>query len=137
MNERQGVIFTAHGHLKGSEAVDAVREVNAADLAGTPVLYSFFDFNGITGLDISTTHLHQIADIAVATSKQKTIGRVVAACAKNDLQFGLVRMWQVYVEETGWQTHVLRDRVEAIDWIRERVAKTFGLQAELNRSVSA
>ena len=126
-----GAVATAIGHLDGADAVEAVRKVNASDLTQTPVLYALFDFNSITALDFSTTQLHEAADIAVAAAKKKKNGRIVAVCAKQDLAFGLARMWKVFVDKTGWETMIFRDRSEAVAWIKARVEARFGRAVEL------
>jgi hypothetical protein len=40
-------------------------------------------------------------------------------------------MWLVFVEQTGWEVMVFRDRSEAVAWVRERVAAKFGVNVTL------
>jgi hypothetical protein len=44
---------------------------------------------------------------------------LVAIAAPRDYAFGMARMWQAFVEDTGWNTAVFRSRAAASDWLRE------------------
>ena len=127
----QGVFSEASGHLTGSDLLTAMTEVNSPSLAERPVLYTFFDFNGVMGVSISTDQVRAAADLAIRGSRYQSVGRVVSIYAKDDLPFALARMWQILVEQTGWETRVSRDRSEAMTWIQERVSARFGLQVAL------
>jgi hypothetical protein len=82
-------------------------------------------------VNISGDDVRAAADIAVKGSRYQSVGRVVAICARSDFPFALARMWQVLVRETRWQTHVFRDRAEALSWIKERVGADFDVHVNL------
>src|SRR6185312_4632542 len=103
-------------------------DVNSHALANTPILYTFFDFNGVTGLDITTAQVSLAADLSIRGSQRQSVGRVVAIYAKDDLPFALARMWQVLVDQTGWDTRVFRGRDDAVIWVRELVTLKFSIQ---------
>jgi hypothetical protein len=128
----QGVFAEASGQLTGNELLTAVSGVNSPGLAEKPVLYTFFDFNGVMGVSISADEVRAAADLAIKGYRYQPVGRVVTIYAKDDLPFALARMWQVFVEQTGWETHVSRDRSEAVTWVQERVVARFGIQAVLD-----
>ena len=44
---------------------------------------------------------------------------ILAIVAGQDIQFGLSRMWEAYVERVGWQTAVFRTRAEAELWLQK------------------
>jgi len=68
----------------------------------------------------------------LSRSEHQAVGRIVALYAKDDFPFALARMWQVFVDQTGWATRVFRDRSEATAWVRELAIVRFGIQiAEL------
>jgi hypothetical protein len=128
LNERQGVFAEASGQLTGSELISAMATVNAPTLAEAPVLYTFFDFNGVTGVGITTDQIRAVAELALTGSRYQSVPRLVAIHAEADLTFALARMWQVFVDETGWETMVFRKRTQAVDWVRERMAARFGIE---------
>jgi hypothetical protein len=132
LDERRGVLAEASGELTGDELLTGMADVNSLDLAERPILYTFFDFNGATGVNISTIQIRAAADLAIRGSGRQSISRVVAIYAKNDLPFALARMWEVFVNQTGWETYVFRARSDAVIWVRERVAARFGIQVALN-----
>ena len=68
LDERRGVLAEASGELTGDELLRGVADVNSVDLAEKPVLYTFFDFNGVTGVNISTMQIRAAADLAIRGS---------------------------------------------------------------------
>lgn len=132
LDERRGVLAEASGELTGDELLRGVADVNSLDLAEKPILYTFFDFNGVTGVNISTLQIRAAADLAISGSRRHSISRVVAIYAKNDLPFALARMWEVLVNEIGWETYVFRERTDALAWTGERVSEKFGIPITLN-----
>ncbi|MFZ0693159.1 MAG: hypothetical protein WAN51_03260 [Alphaproteobacteria bacterium] len=131
LNDGQGVVYTASGKLTGTEVVAALAEVEAPDHAPTTIVYAFFDFDDVTGVEVSTPQLRQMAEIAIHASRRGAVGRVVAIYAKDDLPFALARMWMVFVEQAGWETAVFRTRSEALAWVRKRVAEKRGVNVQL------
>ena len=127
-----GVFAEVSGNLNGSELLTAVTEVNSRNLAEKPILYTFFDFNGVMAVNISIDQVRAAADLAVKGSRTQSARRVVAIYAQDDLPFALARMWQVLVNETGWETYVFRQRPQATIWIQERVGANHGLQIALD-----
>ena len=128
--DNHGAWATASGRLTGNEVLGAIKEVNARH-ATTPVLYTFFDFDAVTEIDLVTEKLRRAADTAIDASRMASVPRVVAICAASDLSFGLARMYMALIEETGWETAVFRARPEALMWLRRRVAAKFGIEIEL------
>jgi hypothetical protein len=132
LNGREGIVADASGRLTGSELISAMTEVNSPILTKTPILYTFFNFNDVTGVDISTSQVRDAADLSIRGSLYQSVSRVVAIYAKQDLVFALARMWQVFVNQTGWETQVFRERSGAVSWVQERVAATFGIEVALD-----
>ena len=108
-------------------------DVNSVDLAERPILYSFFDFNGVTAVNISTDQVRAAANLTLRGPTYQSISRVVAIYAKDDLPFALARMWEVLVNQSGWETYVFRERSDALAWMGQRVSEKFGILITLNR----
>jgi hypothetical protein len=131
VNEGQGAIFTASGELTGSDVARAYSDIIAAVATETiPYCFNLFDFNGVSGIKISSAELEDLAYHALRLSRLAPAGRVVAIHATSDFAFGLSRMWMVFIEQTGWEVELFRDRSKAIAWLRERVAARFGIIPE-------
>jgi hypothetical protein len=118
--------------LTGGELLRAIAGVNTSALEEKPILYTFLDMDEVTQAEISTSHVRAAADLSIKGSRYQREGRVVAILASGDLTFALARMWMVFVEVTGWETLAFRDRSDAVDWLRERTAKKFGIQVSLD-----
>lgn len=76
-----------------------------------------------TDLDAGGLTMENIETLGRKTASQKEICKV-RKCAHvviNDLQFGLVRAWEIIVsmyDLTGLETMLFKDRDEAIEWIK-------------------
>jgi hypothetical protein len=55
-------------------------------------------------------------------------GFLVAVVAKQSAVFGLVRMWEAYIEGIGWEVNVFPSLDGAENWIRTRVREKFQLR---------
>jgi hypothetical protein len=77
---------------------------------------------------VSTSELETIASQNEKASEYLTDG-MIAVVAKNDLVFGISRMWEALVENTGlqWEIVVLRAKEDAEAWIQKRVKEKFGI----------
>jgi hypothetical protein len=132
IDERHGLFSKASGLLTGTELLWAIAGVNTSGLKEKPVLYTFLDMDDITGVEISTAHLREAAELAITGSHYQGVARLVAICARGDLPFALARMWMVFAEVAGWETLVFRGRSEAVAWLRELTTSKFGIQLSLD-----
>lgn len=94
----------------------------------TKNVYGLIDYSDITEFEVSTSELETIASQYEKASEYLTDG-IIAVVAKNDLVFGISRMWEALVENTGlkWEIVVLRAKEDAEAWIKERVKEKFGI----------
>jgi hypothetical protein len=51
---------------------------------------------------------------------------VAAGVARRDLDFGLARMWQAFVDGNGWETMIFRSQLDAARWIEESTVQRPG-----------
>ena len=87
-----------------------------------PLLYILFDGDHATAVDVTVQDLRDIAQQDVRASRE--LPRLsVAVFAQDPLAYGLARMWQVYVDASGWRTAVFLDRAAAVAWLRSEVAE--------------
>jgi hypothetical protein len=75
---------------------------------------------------ISTDALKELAGLHNVLAEHTFTGMPVAIVAPRDVEYGLSRMWQVFVEENGWETMVFRSRTEAERWLPQRLTQTCG-----------
>ena len=89
-------------------------------------IYSFVDVTSATEVNVSTQSIYQIASLCKAAAKNNRHA-LVAVVASQDLIYGLARMSQVLMEETGWQHEVFRNREDAEAWLRTKAKERFGI----------
>jgi len=130
MDSGKGIVFAMSGHVTGNELIALVGDLFSRNFAAEPFLYSLVDCHDVVGMNISSMQLREIAQQHISAS-QNLPKHVVGVFAKNDLPFALARMWQVFVEQTGWDARVFRLRPEAVDWVKQHVLITFGVAITL------
>jgi len=59
---------------------------------------------------------------------------IIALISTSDLQYGISRVYQAYVGDSGFLTEVFRDRKSAEEWIKNRLKKSNQLKLTLLRS---
>ena len=104
------------GDAEPSVFQEFVQEVLRLDKwnPGTPILTNHTELNAGP---LTISEVHELANIA-ATFRAE-LGRCrMASLVGRDLEFGLARMWEVFVEDR-WdgETHVFRERADAVDWL--------------------
>ena len=121
-DDRKGAILVGSGRLKGTEFIAANNELFARDFEAEPLIYILFDGDHATSVDVTVQDIRDIAQQDIeASSKLPHV--LVAIFAHDELAYGLARMWQVYVDASGWRTAVFRDRAAAVKWLQKEVAE--------------
>jgi hypothetical protein len=131
LNDNHGVRATAFGELTGAELIDAVRRVNAFAVTTKALCYTFFDFDGVKRISISIGDIARAADCTVESAKLGDTERIVAIFANGEFSYRLALVYMTFIEETGWEAWVFRDRSEAVSWLRGRAALKYGITAEV------
>lgn len=121
-DDERGVVLTGTGIVAGEDFLASNREIFSRDLATRPYGYILFDANGMTGTAISAGALREAADQGIAVSRYMP-HLVFAIYANSDLAYGLARMWEIFVQRSGWKTQVFRTRSAAVAWLREEASK--------------
>jgi hypothetical protein len=109
------VSFT--GLTTGAEIVEAKAAALAYPYADR-FQYVLCDFSDADRLDVPTSA------VRCAAQADRDFARAhapfaVAVVAPQTLTFGLSRMWQAFVDDTGIRSTVVRTREEAVGWLAE------------------
>ena len=121
-----GVLIVGTGMMSGQELLEAKTALFADQDRTRRYRYGLIDYAGVTDLEMTSRELELVA----AKDRQAAViapGVCVAIIANKDVVYGLARMWEAYMHNAGWETHVFRSRESAEAWIRERVVKHFGV----------
>jgi len=112
-----GALFSGSGVVTGQELTN-INEFESEEY--NKCKYWLYDFSETEIFDVSSEEIKTVAsqDLSEAKEDPDIIGAVVAP---KDLIYGLVRMWEIYSEKTGWNVMVLRSRAEAETWIQKQL----------------
>jgi hypothetical protein len=126
----KGVLWMGAGTLTGEDLLLANKEMFSRDIVAEPYHYGLFDSAAVTEVEISADTMRQNAmqDVSEARQMPKF---VFAIYAKSDVTFGLARMWEALVGESGWTTRTFGKRSDAVEWLKAQVATKFGYQISL------
>ena len=131
LNDKHGVRAVASGELTGEAFIAAVRQVNVFAATVAPIWYTFFDCERLTAISVNTGDLAAAALCAIEAAKRSDAERVVAIYASDEYSYGLARIYTTFIEQTGWEVWVFRDRGEAVAWLRARAAMKHGITIEV------
>jgi hypothetical protein len=117
-NDRRGVHFNGTGVLTGQEILDAKAALLRAPDQLRTLTYALVDVTDVVELRITRDHVLEFVSLDLQIAE--VVGRAVAVAivAPGDLAFGIARMWEAFVDVTGWTTYVFRSRAEAEPWLR-------------------
>ena len=120
LDEEYGTVTEFIGVLNNEILIQATNERYASKERNRKLKYILNDYTRCTEINISSETIKIVAQIAIDVAEYNQQA-VIAGVMPTDLEFGLGRMWQVYAEKTGWESHAFRSRTEAEEWIRNKV----------------
>jgi hypothetical protein len=116
----QGILHVGTGTVTGEEFVRASYAALLLFQNTQNFQYEFVDLSNATGLQIAEEHLAQITaqDRVIATFRPNA---VVVVVAPGDEFYQLGKDWECAVQELGWNTHISRERSEALAWLHKNL----------------
>jgi hypothetical protein len=117
-----GIEIFASGVVTGDEIIEAHKEIYNSDNL-TKQKYQIIDRRECKEYLVSSEDVKKIAEIDIVASKSNP-DIIIAIIASTDLQFGMSRVWQVYVEDSKFETQVFRDRKTAEGWLKKQLSTT-------------
>lgn len=115
VDEETGIaVGTGSGELNLSEMKAAARDLwNTRGFGGKCVLWDMRH----SRFNASPEEVRELAEFARTGSRLEP-GARMAFVASGDLEFGLIRMFEVFREDERTETNVFRDVEEAWSWLR-------------------
>jgi len=114
--DSRGIELLGTGVVQGSEILEANRQIIDERERLGEVRFALVVFEASASVDVTTTEVRDIAE-QDRLMKEWIPRCTVAVVARQDIQFGLARMWESYVSRVGWRTSVFRSRIEAEQWL--------------------
>jgi len=123
-----GVLYIGQGIVTGDEIIKSNRNIFSSKERMEKLKYGFIDYSNITQLSVSNSEIEIIASQDKKASEYIP-DAVVAVAAKRDFEFGLNRMWEIVVENTGlqWKTMIFRERDATVKWIKQKVKEKYNI----------
>jgi hypothetical protein len=122
-----GILYLCHGAVVGKEFIDANNRLLAFNDRLKQVRYGLIDMTATEDVQISESELLTITaqDKKIATFVPSE--SVVAVVAQDEFALQLSRLWESFIEHTGWETMTFIARWKAERWITEKVKANFGI----------
>jgi hypothetical protein len=136
LHNGRGILYLCHGTVNGKDFIDANSKVLAFNDRLKQVRYGLVDETTLDYMQISAS---EILTITAQNKKMAAFvprGAVVAVIANDDSALGLARMWEAFIEHTGWETMTFRMRWKAESWIIEKVKANFGFDLIFDNGIA-
>lgn len=117
-----GVEFIGSGIVTGADIITANKE-NYRNEKFSKQKYQIVDRTEFAEYQVSTEEIQIIAEQDKAAAKTNP-NIIIALISKTDLQYGISRMYQAYVGDSGFLTEIFRDRKSAEEWIKHQLKKS-------------
>ncbi len=120
-HEGAGAVLIGSGTVTGDELCRCNDRMYAPDRIHE-LCYQLCDFREITNLEVWSDDVRSIAkQDNVAATQNPDI--TIAIVANRSVTYGMARMWQAYVNEASFNTHVFRTMEEARAWLGENAER--------------
>ncbi len=126
------VRITGRGIVTDDEYRCYVEEIYESDAKTRRYLCALVDWSRVEKVDVSIGAIREGVAMMFRASKLNPRGALVAVVAPQAETYGLTRMWEGFVEETGWRTRVFENAEEAESWLEAQLRWTSRMFAEFS-----
>ena len=127
LHDGVGILYLCHGTVTGKDFIEANKQILTFNEHLKQVKYGLIDETAINDIHMSESEMLMITAQDIKLASLVPSGAIVAVVAKGDFAFGLARIWESFIEHTGWETMTFRTRWKAESWIKEKVKANFGI----------
>jgi hypothetical protein len=121
LDNGQGIEFISSGIITGKEIIEANKKIYTPENL-LRLKYKIVDRTTCTEYQVTSEEVQIIAEQDKEAAKINS-NIIIALVSPTDLQYGVSRMWESFVDEIGFQTGVFRDRMSADAWLKEKLRK--------------
>jgi hypothetical protein len=126
MQDGLGLLFICAGNVTAKDLLDAKDRLLETPSRLQECTFAIVDLGFASSLQLSPEEVRSVAERDRELAAFTRPGLPVAVLAPTDVAFGLARMWEVFVMNTGWETIVFRGRSEGEDWVRQKASALYG-----------
>lgn len=136
LDDGLGAMLRGTGVVTGQDIISANEEMFSTPEKTQKYLYGLSDWTGTTDYNVTISDLEYATYQNLNTSDYFPEEYVIGIVAKEDLPFGLARMFGTSLEAHGlkWDVKVFRIMTEVELWIKESVKKKYGLDLKVTES---
>jgi hypothetical protein len=129
-----GVVYHCHGDVTIDDFFRAGIGFLAYPEAVKKWRYAIIDLTSVGNMQINSDDIRAVVEQNKRIAAIALSGAILAVASPKDLGYGLSRMWEVQMEQIGWETMTFRTRSEAEAWVRQRAKEKFNLDIPLASS---
>ena len=122
INDGVGVEFVCSGLVTGAEIIEANKKIYGTTEKILKQKYQLIDRTQCTEYHITAEQMKNIAKQDKEAAKHNSTV-IMVFVATNAQQFGVSRMWQEHVGESGFLTKIFRNRKSADKWLEQQLKK--------------
>jgi hypothetical protein len=122
IDDGRGLLHVGTRVLTGAEILAGARAAHTISGRAGKFTHGLTDLTGVTELKLTADEVRRISDEHRITARLTVQGAPVALIVSSDVVFGMVRMWQAHVDDTGWTIRLFRSRAEAEAWLSGQLA---------------
>lgn len=128
LDDGKGVVLVGEGIVTGEDIIHVNKRILSFQEKIKNSKYCIIDYSYITDYNVSKSEIQFIAFQDKVIS-QYIPDYLVAIIAKEDLEYGFSRMWEIIVETEGlqWETKVFKDRDGAYQWIKHKAKEKYNI----------
>jgi len=118
----KGILHIGSGTVTGNDLMASATTVLKLVQDGLSPRYGLTDLTHVTEFAVSSTEIERNAVL------NSNIARLLpsvklAIVAPTDNIYGMVRMWQAHMDNTGWRSEVFRRKEEALLWLERETGQ--------------
>ena len=113
-----GVVTTFSGIITDENLIQSCIDRALEEDILKDLIYIMDDFSSVSEFKVTSEGVKKCAEVSVAASMLNN--KIIhVAIMPSDLLYGMARMWQAYIDETGWTSNIVRSREDAEQWLQE------------------
>jgi len=127
LHDGVGILYHCHGTVTGKDFMEANKRTLSFKEHLKQVRYGLIDKTEVDDIHMTDSEMVTIMAQNKRIASLVPPGAIVAVITENDFELGLSRIWESFIEHTGWETMTFRARWQAESWLKEKVKANSGI----------
>lgn len=121
LDDGKGVLIRGFGNVEGIDMINAMKEIFDDEETIKNFRYGICDYSEIEHFNITHDQIFSLSMIHIDASKENP-DIVVGFAINKPLIYGLVRIWMVYANLTGWTVNIKKDLSSIQKWVEKQLS---------------